>query len=193
VSELAEAETNLTQGLDLCRQAGLDGQYAGQIQWARLCQAKGDLQGARDQLRQLEQDLRRRDFTLMVREVSLRLAMEDVAGTWRLVSPIREALEGDPYSRRLPLVAQEALKLCLARVYLARGEVQLATSTLHQVQSTAGPGQRLGRMVEVHLLLAPARQQQDGRVMRSGRRRSPGASRIRPPCSACWARYTPPI
>ena len=89
-NDLETAEDYLKRGLELCRQGAMYGLYTGYVQWARLRQAKGDLEGAWEELRLLEQNFQRRDFTLMAQQVSVRLAMGDIVSASHLVTPILE-------------------------------------------------------------------------------------------------------
>jgi LuxR family maltose regulon positive regulatory protein len=161
-NELETAEDYLTRGLEICRQGGTYGLYTGYGQKARLYQAKGEFDQALAALQTLEQTLQRRDFTLTARQVSIRLAVGDTAGASRLASPVLEILGGSRYSQRLPLIAAEAFKLSLARIYIAQGDVDRACETLDDVQTTVEPGKRYGRLLEVHLLRALAEQQAHG-------------------------------
>jgi LuxR family maltose regulon positive regulatory protein len=159
--ELEAAEDYLTRGLELCRQGGTYGLYTGYLQLARLHQAKGELEKALEVLQTLEQTLQRRDFTLTARQVSLRLAVDDVDGASRLIASLLEILGGSHYSQRLPLIAQEAFKLYLARIYIAQEEFGQANQVLDEIQATVEPGQRFGRLMEVYLLRALAGQKQN--------------------------------
>jgi LuxR family maltose regulon positive regulatory protein len=71
-------------------------------------------------------------------------------------------LNSDPTSVRLPLLFLEVLEAIIARVYLARGEIEEALELLDRLQATAEPGRRLGRLIEVFLLRALAYQKRDG-------------------------------
>ncbi len=160
-NELETAEDYLKRGMELCRQGGLDGLYTGSIQSSRLRQAKGDWEGAVEELCLLEQTLQRRDFTLTARQVAVWLAMGNIASASNLVEPILEILGESPYSHQLPLIAREALKLSLARIYIAQGETGRAKVVLDEIQATVEPGKRLGRLLEVHLLRALALQKEE--------------------------------
>jgi LuxR family maltose regulon positive regulatory protein len=160
--DLETAEDYLTQGIELCHLGGMDGLYAGYTQRARLHQARGDLEGAWEELSLLERTFQRRDFTLTARQVSIRLAMGDMASASRLKTSIWEILGDSPYARKLPIIAAEALKLSLARIYIAQGEIGRADQVLDEIQATVEPGKRLGRLMEVHLLRALALQKRAG-------------------------------
>jgi ATP/maltotriose-dependent transcriptional regulator MalT len=159
--DLETAEETLLQGLELCRQGATDGLYR-LHPVDSLLQAKGDLEGAGEKLRWLEQNFQRRDFTLAAQQVSVWLAMGDIAGASRLVSPILEILGESPYAHKLPRIAAEAFKLSLARIYIAQGEIERAHLLLDEIQATVEPGKRFGRLMEVHLLRALALQSQAG-------------------------------
>ncbi len=150
--DLEQAEDYLTQGLELCRQGEKVGLYTGYLQLARLLQAKGELEESLGVLRSLEQTLKRRDFTLTARQVSIRLAMGDIDSASELVEPLLEIFGESTYARKLPLIAKEAFNLYLARIYLAQGKFDLVQDILDSVQSTVEPGGRYGRLLEVHLL-----------------------------------------
>ena len=150
--DLEQAEDYLTQGLELCRQGEKVGLYTGYLQLARLLQAKGELEESLGVLRSLEQTLKRRDFTLTARQVSIRLAMGDIDSASELVDPLLEIFGESTYARKLPLIAKEAFNLYLARIYLAQGKFNLVQDILDSVQSTVEPGGRYGRLLEVHLL-----------------------------------------
>lgn len=151
-NDLETAEDYLRRGLELCRQGGTYGLYTGYLQKARLHQAKGEFDEALAALQMLEQTLQRRDFTLTARQVSIRLAVGDIAGASRLVAPLLEILSGSAYAQQLPLIAEEAFKLSLARIYIAQGEIEQAKQVLDEIQTTVEPGKRFGRLMEVYLL-----------------------------------------
>lgn len=159
--ELQPAEDCLTHGIELCRRSGMDGLYTGLIQKARLFQAKGDYDGALEALHLLETTIQRWDFTLTARQVSLWLAMGDIDEASRLAALLLNVLNDRAYARTLPLIAQEAFKLCIARIYIAQEALEQARSVLDEIQPTIEAGQRDGRLLEVYLLRAMiARNQQ---------------------------------
>ncbi|MCL4247035.1 MAG: AAA family ATPase [Anaerolineae bacterium] len=160
--DLETAEAYLTRGLELCRQAGSDGLYAGYTAKARLHQAQGDLDAALEVLRLMEQGFQRWDFFLMTRQVSVRLAAGDVSGVSQWIEPLLGLLGASSYAQRLPLIAVEAFKLCLARIYLAQGELEQAGQMLGEIQATVEPGGRDGRLLEVDLLRALLEQKRQG-------------------------------
>lgn len=160
-NELTAAEEHLTRGLELCRQSGMDGLYTGILQKARLFQAKGELPQALAELQHLEQAFQRWDFTLTARQVSVRLALGDIAGASRLTAPLLAIFSDRAYAQKLPLIAVEAFKLCLARIYIAQVNIAQANQLLDEIENTAVSAQRNGRLLEVYLLRALARQKQD--------------------------------
>lgn len=159
-NQLDKAEEYLNRGIEICRLGNPSGLYTGSVQKVRLLQAQGDLEGALKALQSLEQTFQRWDFTLAIRQVSLRLAMGDVQSASLLIDPLREVFGDSPYASQLPLIAAEAFKLCLVRVYIARNEIGQALRLLDEIRVTAEPGKRLGRLLEVHLLSALALQKE---------------------------------
>jgi LuxR family maltose regulon positive regulatory protein len=160
-NDLEKAEEYLTRGLELCHQGAMHGLFTGYVQKSRLLQAKGELEESLKEFLNLEQIFQRREFTLMARQVSIRLAIGDLAGASDLVPTLLEILGESSYAQQLPLIAAEAFKLSLARIYIAQGEVDKANQLLDEIQSTVEPGMRFGRLMEVHLLRALALQRQN--------------------------------
>ena len=99
---------------------------------------------------------------MTAQQVSIRLAKGDIVSASRLVPPILEILGDSPYAHKLPLIAAEAFKLSLTRIYIAQGEIEQAMQVLDAIQATVEPGKRLGRLMEVHLLRALALNRQAG-------------------------------
>jgi LuxR family maltose regulon positive regulatory protein len=162
-NDLATAENHLKQGMELCRQGGLDGIFIGRMQMSRLRQAKGDLEGALEEI-QLPQQASQRadDFNVATRQIQIRLAQGDVDGAWRWAAPLAAMLRGDAAARP-PLLFLESIQAIVARVYLAQGEIEKAQGLLDSLQATAEPGQRSARLIELHLLRALAyRKQHEG-------------------------------
>jgi len=163
-NELESAEKALQQGIALCCQAGLDEIFTGWILKSRLRQAKGDLEGALQELQALERAFPRSDtFTLTIRQIQVRLAMGDTDRASRLALPMEDVLsrEGEHVLTRLPVVVVEIIEAILIRVYLAQGEIEKALNLLEKLQTTAEPGGRFGHLIEVHLLRALALQKQN--------------------------------
>jgi LuxR family maltose regulon positive regulatory protein len=157
--DLDAAENYLERGMDLCRRGGLDGIFIGRMQMSRLRQAQGDLEGALEEIRLPDQTGQRADdFNVATRQIQIGLAGGDVESAWRWAEPFAKMLGSDAASNRLPLLFLEILEAVIARVYLARGEVERALQLLDRLQATAKPGGRQERLVEVHLLRALAYQ-----------------------------------
>lgn len=134
----------------LCRQGGLAGLSTGHVVKARLYQARGELQRAMAELELMgETGI---DPSGMARHIHLRLAMGDVDAASRLGALWTSRPDGDRDGPQPPLLILEIIKLTLARVCLARGELERAGKLLDEVHDTAGPGQRSGRLIEVYLL-----------------------------------------
>ena len=158
-NDLARAEEYLDRGIELCRQAGLDGVFTGHAFMARLRQARGDYAGALEELGWLEQNFQRKDFTVLVRQVSIRLAMDDSVGAGQFAMPLMMMLGAGP---RLPLMVAEAFQVTLARIWVSQGETARAMQLLDELQTVAEAGSRTGRLAEVHLLRALALRKQAG-------------------------------
>ncbi|MBZ0295167.1 MAG: hypothetical protein K8L99_21560, partial [Anaerolineae bacterium] len=145
-NDLEKADDYLTRGIEICRQGGLDGLYTGYTVKARLHQARGDLEAALAVLHSLEQSLQRRDFFLMTRQVSVQLAVGDVASLSAWVPSLTAVLDVGPDSH-MPAIAVEALKLILARILIAQGELERADQRLGEIQATAEADNRFGRLM----------------------------------------------
>ena len=162
-NELETAEHHLKLGMELCRQAGLDGIFIGRMQMSRLHQAKGDLDKAVAELQLAEQDFQRvDDFNLTARQIQICLAKGDVDQAWHWAAPFAQVLAGAPAMVQIPLLFFELIEAMIARVYLARGEFEKTLGLLERLEATAGPGNHLARLIEVHLLRALAYQKQNG-------------------------------
>jgi LuxR family maltose regulon positive regulatory protein len=146
----------------LCGQAGLDGVFMGHMLRSRLCQARGDLVGALEELHPLEQAFPRDDnsFLMAIRQVQARLAVGDSQGVARWATPLAAMLDADPAARP-PVVVLEIVQAIIARVCLAQGEIERAMRLLDELAATAEPGGRRGRLIEVELLRALALERRD--------------------------------
>jgi LuxR family transcriptional regulator, maltose regulon positive regulatory protein len=163
-NQLEKAEKALQDGMALCVQAGLDGYFSGSLLKARLRQARGDPAGALDDLQALEKAFPRSDsFTLTLRQIQVRLAMRDVDGASRLSLPLQNILEsGQGFGESgPPIVIVELIQASLARVYLARGELDRALATLDRLEATSAPAGRFGNLLEALLLRALALHKQN--------------------------------
>jgi LuxR family maltose regulon positive regulatory protein len=153
-NELAKAEEYITRGLEMCQQGAMYGLFTGHVQMMRLLQAEGKIEEALKELELIERTFQRREFTFMAQKVSLLLAADDLAGASALVPGLLEILGASHYAQKLPLIAAEAFKLSLARIYIAQGEVEKANQLLDEIRVTVEPDQRYGRLMEVYLLRA---------------------------------------
>jgi LuxR family maltose regulon positive regulatory protein len=151
-NDLRKAEEFLAIGLEMCHQGAMYGLFTGYVQKIRLLQAKGENNAALKQLRWLEQNFQRREFTFMAQKVSLLLAAGELTTAASMVPYLQEILGASQYAQNLPLVAAEVFKLCLVRIYIATNEIEKAFQLLDDIQATVEPGGRLGRLMEVHLL-----------------------------------------
>ncbi len=160
-NDLETAENYLKQGMELCRRGGLDGIFLGRMFMSRLRQAKGDLEGALEEIQLAKQAFRRADdFQIAARQIQIRLAMGDIEGAARWAGPLVEMLSSDKATLRLPLLFLEVVEAIVSRVFLAQGETGKALQVLEKLQATAEPGRRFARLIEVYLLRALAYQKQ---------------------------------
>jgi LuxR family maltose regulon positive regulatory protein len=160
-NDLETAERYLEQGMELCRQGGLDGLFAGRMLRSRLRQARGDLEGALEAIEFAREAFQRADdFQMAVRQVQIALAQGDVGGAYRKAAPLETLAGADP--ARLPPIFMEVIEAVLARVYLAQDETGKAFQMLDRLEATARPGGRAARLIEGNLLRALALQRQDG-------------------------------
>jgi LuxR family maltose regulon positive regulatory protein len=160
-NDLETAQDYLEQGMELCSQGGVSGIVTGHTLQSRLRQAKGDLEGALKEIRLLGQAFQGMDPAAAARQILLRLAMGDLDEAFRLAMPLMNMLDGEPATPRLPLLVSETGKVILSRVFLARGELERATQLLDEIQATAEPGRRFGRLIQVYLLRALVLQKQN--------------------------------
>ncbi len=164
-NNLKAADDHLMQGLELCRLGGLDGAFVARVQISRLRQARGDLEGALEEVLPLKQTSRRvDDFRIATRQIQIGLAKGDAAGAWRLASPFAQALDNDPAAIHLPSLFREQIQAIIARVYVALGEWDKARRLLDRLQDGAEPDSRLRPLLEAHLLKALAHQKQNAGV-----------------------------
>jgi LuxR family maltose regulon positive regulatory protein len=159
-NDLVKAEELLTHGLSLCEKGARYGLFTANVQKVRLLQAQGKLQEALIALQVLEQNFQRREFTHMAQKVSLYLAAGEMAAVSELETYLLKILGASHYAQELPLIAAEAFKLCLARIYIAQGRIEKADHVLEEVEATVEPGLRFGRLMEAYILRALARNYQ---------------------------------
>ena len=158
-NELETAASYLEQGMDLCRRGGLAGLSAGYALRARLRQAQGDLLAAAAELDSLGQT--GVDPTGMARRILLSIAMGDLDEAARRARPWLGVLNAEPASGSPPLLIAEIIKVTLARLFFAQGDLAHARHLLNEVAATAVPDQRYGRLIEVYLLQALIHQAQN--------------------------------
>lgn len=157
-NRLEAAEHHLQQGMELCRQGGLDGVLIGRMLMSRLYQARGDWDGALGALK-FPRLTFKDDVNAATRESQIELARGDVDRAWRCVTPFVEMLNNDPAAFQPSLLFVENPELALARVYVARGETAKAFRILDTLQAA----HHTGRPVEVCLLRALAYHKQSKR------------------------------
>lgn len=151
LNRLERARSYLEQGLEMCRpfEAWRAGVTAGVISLARVLAAAGQPGAALQALQELEDQ----PSPAAAREhARLRLAGGDLeaAGRWARRSGLSATGEAD--------YAREADHLTLARVLIARGDLDGATALLARLSQAAEAGGRMGRVIEIQLLLALAGQ-----------------------------------
>ncbi|MCL4393372.1 MAG: LuxR C-terminal-related transcriptional regulator [Chloroflexi bacterium] len=155
-NDLEAAEDHLSKGMELCEQGGLAGVSTGYAIGARLRQAKGDLEGALEQLRLARNFQAGADPTVSARHLVLRRALGDVDEVARLASPLFRLLSAGQGSGRLAPLVVEDLQAMAIRALLALGETERAREMLDKLEATAEPAGRRGRLIEVYLLRALA-------------------------------------
>lgn len=161
-NDLETAENYLKQGMELCRQGGLDAIFLGRILMSRLRQAKGDLEGALKEIQLPKQAFQRADdFSIAVRQIQIRLAEGDIDGASRWAAPFMEMISNATTAMRPPLLLFESIEAIVVRVFLALGETEKALELLDKLQATAEPGGRVGYLIEIYLLRALVYQKQD--------------------------------
>jgi LuxR family maltose regulon positive regulatory protein len=158
-NELETAEDYLQRGMALCRQGGLAGLSTGHTLKARLRQARGDFQGALAELDRLGET--GVDPTGTARSILLRLAMDRVDEAARLAGPWLRASDEGPSSPRPPLLISEIIRITVAQLFIAQGQLGEAWRLLDAALATAGPGGRAGRLTEIYLFQALIRQKQN--------------------------------
>ncbi len=161
-NELETAVNYLQQGMTLCRQGGLAGLSTGHTIQAQLLQAQGDIQAAIKEIDLVGET--GTDPTQTARQILLRIAAGDLAAASRLAAPWANLLQHDGGGSQPPLLVLEVIKITLARLHIALGELVQAEQLLVEVQATAAPAQRHGRLIETYLgraLLGQAQNQGD--------------------------------
>ena len=151
-NDLPTAQDYLKRGIELCSQGGLAGVATGHTLTARLLQARGDLQGALAEARLAQTIQPGVDPAAVARHILIELALGETAEAARLAHPGFDLLNHN----QLPLLVREELEALLIRVLIAQDELERAMQLLDQLQATAGPGKRSGRILDVYLLRALA-------------------------------------
>ena len=160
-NELKTAENYLNQGMELCRQGGLDGIFLGRILTSRLRLARGDLAGALEEC-QVSTRVFKDTINLATRKIKIDLARGDIDGAWHWAAPLVEMLNNNPIAFRPSFMFMEIPELSIARVYLAQGEMEKTGRLLDLLQSVSGADKRIEQLVEVPLLKALAYQKIQG-------------------------------
>jgi len=151
-NDLETAQDYLEKGMELCRRGVLSGIFTGHTLQARLRQAQGDLEGALEELRSLGHTFQGVDTAGAARQILLKLVMDDLDGASRLAMALKTRLSGESATPQLPPLVSEIAKTLISRVFLAQGEIDSAVQLLDEVQATAEPSVRFGRLIEVYLL-----------------------------------------
>lgn len=149
--EWETAVTHLQKGLSLCRQGGLAGLSFGHTHQARLFQAQSDFQAAAAALAQLGET--GVDPTGRARQIQLNLVQGNVAAAARWAQPWVDLLENET-PEQPPLLILEIIRVTVARLFWAQGQLARALALLDAVAETAAPQQRNGRLIEVYWLQA---------------------------------------
>ncbi len=158
-NEWDTAVSHLEQGMKLCRQGGLTGISFGHTLQARLFQAQGMFAEAAAEMALLGET--GVDPTGTARHIQLCLAQNDLEEAARLAKPWRDGIKASAVGPQPPLLVAEIVKVTLARLFLAQGELRQAEQLLDDVLVTAVPQKRNGRLIEVYLLKALLQQAQN--------------------------------
>ncbi len=162
-NDLAAAEGYLHRGLELCRQGRLDNLYRGYLVKSRLLQARGDLQGALEENRLLEQAYANIDDPYRVgRWIQVYRALGDLEGVARCAAPLIERLANPNGTSRIPRRVLGVLQPFAIRALLALGETGRALEMLDELQAAAEWGGESGPLIEACLLRALAYRQRLG-------------------------------
>lgn len=161
-NELETAENYLRQGIQLSRLGGY-GLSAGHTLSARLRQAQGDFQAAAAAIEALGET--GVDPTGTARQILLSVARGDLDRALHQAEPWIRLVGKEDHTPQPPLLVMENVRVTLARLFLARGDLDMARNLLEQVRQTAEPDQRRGRLIEVYLLQALVDlRQNEGRI-----------------------------
>lgn len=161
-NDLQTAQDYLDKGIELCRQAGLDGVFYGLVIRSRLRQARGDLQGALEDARQAEEIVKRKDYMTISRLIQIQIARQDFPALERIAAELRPVLLQDTGGPSIPVLFAEILMVGLVRILLAQGDAPGTLRLADEMQAAAEAGRRFGRLIEIHLLRALALHKQNG-------------------------------
>jgi LuxR family maltose regulon positive regulatory protein len=157
-NDLQAAEDHLLAGIELSEGglAVISGQAY--LSLARLKQARGDADGARNALRQADQAVRGWDTPEIVAEMAAHRARLWLA-QGNLPAAIRWIQQSGIRTNKEPTYLHEFELLTLARVLIAQGCAQRDEQTLHeamglleQLRLEAEEGDRKGRVMEISML-----------------------------------------
>jgi LuxR family maltose regulon positive regulatory protein len=166
-NDLPAVDTYLTQAIDLCQRGGIG--YALRPAYclqALLRQALGDAEGADAAI---EKAIRlpwvagSAEIALQLVQYQARLHLmrgdAEMAARWMTGEPLVALLGGErPEFETLPPVLAEIYQVMLARVFLARGELERVEAIYDRVCDAARAGGRMARAIEISLFYALALQ-----------------------------------
>jgi len=162
-NDLDTAADLLDKALDLCRRVGvtqtLSEAYVAQ---SRLKQARGDIDGAVQVLREAERVSRIEgtyslvNFRLATQQARLSLIARRPEEVIHWVRQLQTAFAPGEAGMPLPVSSREIIQTMLARVYLAQGEAEKALAVLEPLRPPAEAAGGFLRVIEVCLLKALA-------------------------------------
>jgi LuxR family maltose regulon positive regulatory protein len=164
-NDLDAATDYLEEGIRLVQQGGIGYSLASTYcTKARLCRAQGDVEGALEALRTAEaatgtHALCHFVIHLLACQVRTRLWLGDVETALQWAEGNAATVQGE-LPEPLPIFLREIQRVALARVYLARGEIERALATVEDVDHQAQAAGREARVIEIGLLRALAYQAQ---------------------------------
>ncbi|MEJ2736289.1 MAG: LuxR C-terminal-related transcriptional regulator [Anaerolineae bacterium] len=164
-NDLDTAADLLDKALDLCRQVGitqtLSETYVAQ---SRLKQARGDMDGAVEALREADRVSRIEgayslaNFRLATQQARLNLMAKRPEEVIHWVRQLETAFAPGEAGIPLPMSSREIIQTMLARAYLAQGESEKALAVLEPLLPPAEAAGGLLRVTEICLLKALALQ-----------------------------------
>ncbi|MBN1139023.1 MAG: AAA family ATPase [Anaerolineae bacterium] len=160
-NDLDAAADFLDKALDLCHQVGvtqtLSETYVAQ---SRLWQARGDMEGAAQLLREADRVSRIEgayslaNFRLATQQARLNLMAKRPEGVIHWVRQLETTFAPGEAGMPLPISPQEIVQTMLARAYLAQGEAKKALAVLEPLLPPAEAAGGFLRVAEVCLLKA---------------------------------------